>query len=682
MGKCKKFLSVMMAVLMLCSVLPMASLTTAEETELIQNGDFETGTAANWNVYQSTAISADAAKDGNYGMFLSGNGGWGGMMNQTVSGLEVGKTYCIRLDYMAVNGGVNIKLCAGTNDTGEVYAYTYGTNTAWTEFAVQFTATQNTAFLTFIGSGTGVAEKMYVDNISLAKLSAAGGEEDEYFKPISSLISGMKQQGRNTMVGETLMLDWTLSSVEFDLNCSGDVYATFNAAKLSSTSATGGVYFTILVDGVAKARDYCHITQVGYTKIALAEGLSSGKHTFQIIRQSEHFQGEVGLSGLSFDGTIGTKPAEKDLFIEFIGDSITCAYGNLGNSATPSGDAGSAKYADPTQGYAYYTAKEMDADYSAVSWSGIGCKYGYGSFSMQEVYPLRRYNYDKTTAYNFATRQPEIVVLALGTNDNSIQTNSALKRAGLVEMLTLTREKNPEAQIVWIHGMMTSGVSTMIEEIVAEFGGADAGYFACELTTNSSGAGYHPSAAGQRVFANELVAYLNESVIPHIKAEAADLLTGGETSRMENADIGLGLAFRFKLAAAGVTVENTNQAVLTNATVDALNDGNQYKLVRFGAVMSNDTYIGLREDRFTLDSVDGVKTLDVSAKYLLNWDASSATYAVRIINIPQTASAAMIYARPYYVYEDAEGEEVVVYDQVFSANYDGEYEFNDGVLEW
>ena len=175
---------------------------------------------------------------------------------------------------------------------------------------------------------------------------------------------------------------------------------------------------------------------------------------------------EMGYTGVEFAGTVLDAPAEKEKFIEIIGDSISNGYGVLGNYSQ--GD-GSALWSDATQAYNFLTAQALNADFSNPSWSGLGCKYGYSSITMQDVYPAQRYNFDKTTPYSF-DKEPNIVVLALGTNDNSIQSNATLKREGLVEMLTLVREKNPTAPIVWIHGMMTNGVSSMIEEIVAEFG--------------------------------------------------------------------------------------------------------------------------------------------------------------------------------------------------------------------
>ena len=655
------------------------------EGNLFNNGAFETGDETGWKIYQSTRVSAAAAHTGSYGLQIVGNGGWGGLGNQTITGLTVGKTYRISLWYKALKNGVNIQLCAGASDAGAKLAYIYGTKTEWTQFAVEFEATDTTVFFTLVGAGNNQPTEMYMDDIALTEVVLGGSDEDPNLKMIDTLMGNIKTQGRTAMVGGTLMLDFSISGLEFELDCAGDVYATFNARKIFNSGSDGGIYFTIVVDGEKLARDYCRITSVGETKVKLASDLPAGKHTFAIYRQSEHQTGEIGVCALSYDGEMLKKPADKGLYIEFIGDSISCGFGNLGNYSQ--GD-GSALWSDATQAYPYLTAQALDADWSNVAWSGLGCKYGYSSTTMQDVYPAQRYNYDKSTAYAFA-EEPDIVILALGTNDNSCQSDAALKRAGLVEMLTLVREKNPNAPIVWIYNMMTSGVNAMVEEIVAEFGGAEAGYYACKLTMTTSGGGYHPNLKGQQKFADELVAFIQtheldvvpeKPDVPDEPVEGQDVMAITGTSRMEMTDELVGLAFRFGLKANGVKLDQNHVIDLSDATVDAVLDDPAYRLVAVGAIVTNDAEIGLRPNRMTHDNLSG-KTKDVPAVYGNQVADDCLYYAVRVTNIPWECSDAIIYARPYYIYE-CDGEQVCVYGEVYAANYDNNVNTNDGVFDW
>ena len=132
------------------------------------------------------------------------------------------------------------------------------------------------------------------------------------------------------------------------------------------------------------------------------------------------------------------------------------------------------------------------------------------------------------------------------------------------------------------------------------------------------------------------------------------------------------------LKADGITADGVF-ADLTNATIDAFGNGESYKLLRMGAVITNAPGVGLGDMK--LDDVDGKKTLDINAERLYDLEADYAQFAVRITNIPLDQDATVIYARAYYVFE-YEGREVIVYDDIQAANYIDKYDSNDGVLEW
>ncbi len=150
----------------------------------------------------------------------------------------------------------------------------------------------------------------------------------------------------------------------------------------------------------------------------------------------------------------------------------------------------------------------------------------------------------------------------------------------------------------------------------------------------------------------------------------ADRIDGGETSRTEETATGLGLAFKFTIHASGLAVEKGNQVVLDNATIKALSDGQDYKLVGFGALASYDDTIGTNEEAFKVDNLSG-STIQVPAKYLMEMEEDSATYAVRIVNIPADSADTTVYARAYYIFENASGKQVIVYDEIYSASYNG-----------
>ena len=291
-----------------------------------------------------------------------------------------------------------------------------------------------------------------------------------------------------------------------------------------NTSANAGVYFTVVVDGVVQHADKripkntdgavwtsnstnypFHITRTGESTFTIATGLAAGTHTFAIYNQTEACHGTFGVKSVTLDGTITAAPAESDLYIEFVGDSITAGLGNIS-----SGSVNQEKplWQDATRGWAYKTAQALGADWSIIARSGMFACDGRGAFSMPTVYPKLRYYSDNSTPYDFA-RQPDVVVLGLGTND-IWGTSATNTEQGLRQMQTMVRQHNPNAKIVWIYGMMQSSTDTIIKNLVSSSGGAAAGYYALALPYDGAGGQGHPGLAAQTVYANKVTEYLAE----------------------------------------------------------------------------------------------------------------------------------------------------------------------------
>ena len=127
----------------------------------ITNGDFETGKVNPWDTYSSTAVTAEAAKDGDYGMMLSGGGAsYGGIANQNFT-VVPGKTYTVRFDMKVVNAGVNVQI----KDNGANVGGGYISKTEWTTYTYDFTPTYANANLNFCGSGIAGTDVAYLDNV-------------------------------------------------------------------------------------------------------------------------------------------------------------------------------------------------------------------------------------------------------------------------------------------------------------------------------------------------------------------------------------------------------------------------------------------------------------------------------------------------------------------------------------
>ena len=336
----------------------------------------------------------------------------------------------------------------------------------------------------------------------VASVSVGAASEKTY--SLAEHTDKYKTQGRTLLTNDGLLVDWSASGIEFEANCSGDVYLDLNVEKIDSRNHYG-CYFTVIVDGTKKSRKVYHVINTGKKSFKIASGLSSGKHTFQIYRQTQiDAATTIKMSAIRLTGELLSAPAKNDMYIEFVGDSITVGNGNL----IPNGQGkGEPEYMDATQSYGYLTAKSLGADYSLVAISGIGASVGWTSYNMQTVYPKLRYPKDNSTNYDFA-RKPDVVVLALGTNDYQCRQTYGKTwddiKAGFASTLNLVRQKNPGAKVIWIHGMMTTEVGYLIEEVIQEAGGAAKGLYALQLDKNNAGGNGHPLASAHKEYAKDL----------------------------------------------------------------------------------------------------------------------------------------------------------------------------------
>ena len=139
----------------------------------VVNGDFETGTMDGLSPSQSTCVSRDAAKDGNFGLKMMGNGGWGGVGLWTINGLETGATYKIEMDMNAIEQGFNWTLWQDSTSSGSKYASGYFSTKAWTHIEKEFVANSSVAVLNINGGGTGNAETVYLDNLKITLVKPA-----------------------------------------------------------------------------------------------------------------------------------------------------------------------------------------------------------------------------------------------------------------------------------------------------------------------------------------------------------------------------------------------------------------------------------------------------------------------------------------------------------------------------
>ncbi len=199
----------------------------------------------------------------------------------------------------------------------------------------------------------------------------------------------------------------------------------------------------------------------------------------KVVKLSEAQYSSMGVGEITLYGKNKIKPTkEKELKIEFIGDSITCGYGiDEMNENAPFSTATE----NFTKTYAYLTAEQLNADYSAVCFSGYGVYSGYtsnGILNAEDTVPLY---YDKSsflyggreTQWDFSEFQSDIVVINLGTNDASYCAKSLSGRQEFTRKYTdfirQVRYHNPYAYIICILGDMNNALYSCIEQAVSNY---------------------------------------------------------------------------------------------------------------------------------------------------------------------------------------------------------------------
>jgi len=204
----------------------------------------------------------------------------------------------------------------------------------------------------------------------------------------------------------------------------------------------------------------------------------------RIVKLSESAMSTFGIASIDAEGGKIEPTGEKELFIEFIGDSITCGYGV--DDEDPNHHF-STKTEDVTKAYAYKIAEKLNADYSMVAISGYGIVSGYttadepnSSQTIPQYYDTLGFSYgnfgDKKPQdilWDFTQRQPDIIVINLGTNDNSytkgIEDRVAWFSTEYCSFIKKVRERNTDATIICSLGIMGGQLYPAIENAVNKY---------------------------------------------------------------------------------------------------------------------------------------------------------------------------------------------------------------------
>ncbi len=280
------------------------------------------------------------------------------------------------------------------------------------------------------------------------------------------------------------------------------------------------VYLTVVVD---RERPRSLALSPGPTRTLLATGLGDAPHHVQLFKRSEAMTGSVWVEGfeLSDGGKLLSPPPRPARHLAFIGNSITCGYGNLGTQAdcdfSPATE-------DGYRAYGAMAARELQASYMAICYSGRGVYRNYDGSqrgTLLDLYP-RYHPRDAEPAFPCEEPRADAVVINLGTNDFALSNPdpSAFTEAYL-RLAKLVRRQHPGAALFLLSGPMLDNqarrrpratLQRALDGVAAQLRTrGDAAVYRFDLTPQGPlgyGCDWHPNLAQHRLNAQELAAFI------------------------------------------------------------------------------------------------------------------------------------------------------------------------------
>jgi lysophospholipase L1-like esterase len=364
--------------------------------------------------------------------------------------------------------------------------------------------------------------------------AAADTAADTTNKVLTADKTSVKVIGRTANKNTELWLTQSASGIEFTVTAStlsiqlvGDMTAL--PVRGNKPEPTNRARYCIYVDGTLLTTGIMNKQKKEEVVFNEAKPRTA---TVRFIKITEAEQSYMGIKSITVDkdGTIAPTAA-KARKIEFIGDSITCGYGVEAKGASENFSTATQNAA---KSYAYLTAQALDADYSYVSYSGFGIISGYtgdGNINTASLVPpfyekvCFSYNDTNFSAnkWDFAQFQPGIVVINLGTNDNSYTKGDEEKcttyQKQYTEFLKTVRKDNPNAYIICTLGIMGDELHDYVDNAAADYTAATGDknistfHFAVQNgVVDGFGADCHPSAKTQEKEAGLLTAYIQQLI--------------------------------------------------------------------------------------------------------------------------------------------------------------------------
>lgn len=321
-------------------------------------------------------------------------------------------------------------------------------------------------------------------------------------------------------IDEKQNLELISSAVHFGFSFKGNSCSVF----ASLPDANSHNYFQYTLDG--KYQKKIRVEGNSNQPIVL-NASGEGEHTMWIYKTTEAQTGPIYIKKIVGKDLKSLKVPALPL-MEFIGNSITCGAA-ADASEVPCGTGVYHDQHDAYDAYGPRVARALGVNFIMSCVSGIGIYRNWNSDgpTMPEVYERTELELDDSQKWDFKKYSPDIVSIALGTNDLSngdgkqprLPFDSAVFVQHYISFVELVKSKYPSAQIALLSSPMVNGNNrqTLQNCLTAVKLSIDASHSTDKPVAlyffnpmHAHGCAGHPNVEEHAILANELIPFFRK----------------------------------------------------------------------------------------------------------------------------------------------------------------------------
>lgn len=354
------------------------------------------------------------------------------------------------------------------------------------------------------------------------------------FLTYSETASRLLTHGRTWADGEMLHFNWTCAG--FSLVFTGTYLAAelvpdfgleYEGTPEAPTTRELWSWVCVFLDDETQPAARFEVRQPG--SFVLFRSDKPETHRIRVVKLTENLKTFLAVSGFRMEGTLLDAPEKKRRAIEFVGDSITCGFGN------EVADVNRGFYAEEENGWlthAALAARALDMEWSQISISGIcmGMRKeipmpcAINTIYLDTDHPGQEKVGAPVAPWDFGSNPVDYVVVNVGTNDSRAVEMStapeaviaAYERDYLAFLKLLRSTHGADTHIICAMGSMDYFLYSSVVECVSRYQAetGDRNISTLRYLRTSSlgpiGACYHPHLCTHEKMAAELTSHIRQ----------------------------------------------------------------------------------------------------------------------------------------------------------------------------